>query len=317
MFSHSRASASELINRAKEAVTLITQPRTLASPPLFTSRPANEHLASQSHRSFATMNRNDDPIEALFQQKRSLRSRMRKELRNMDPVRRSEEDAAIQSIVVNNPWFKSSKSVCAYISSPALREVDTTRIVSEILSKPANGSDVPNRKKLYVPRVEDRNSNMRMLRISSVDDLIVNSMNILEPALSDSEGKQHEDVMEARDPVDLFILPGDIFNPAHNYLYCIVLCCLTSIFILGLAFDRCGRRLGRSGGYYDLFLKKYQELTKERKWKEPLRVALSYSIQIVEEGAIAVTSNDVSVDALVSPAGVIPISPAAWERSMG
>ncbi|XP_034202110.1 5-formyltetrahydrofolate cyclo-ligase, mitochondrial-like isoform X3 [Prunus dulcis] len=239
MFSHSRASASELINRAKEAVTLITQPRTLASPPLFTSRPANERLASQSHRSFATMNRNDDPIEALFQQKRSLRSRMRKELRNMDPVRRSEEDAAIQSIVVNNPWFKSSKSVCAYISSPALREVDTTRIVSEILSKPANESDVPNRKKLYVPRVEDRNSNMRMLRISSVDDLIVNSMNILEPALSDSDGKQHEDV------------------------------------------------------------------------------ALSYSIQIVEEGAIAVTSNDVSVDALVSPAGVIPISPAAWERSMG
>ncbi|TQD73153.1 hypothetical protein C1H46_041321 [Malus baccata] len=60
--------------------------------------------------------------------------------------------------------------------------------------------------------------------------------------------------------------------------------------------------------------KKYQELTKERQWKEPLRVALSYSVQIVEEGAIAVTSNDVSVDALVSPAGVIPISPAAQER---
>lgn len=34
---------------------------------------------------------------------------------------------------------------------------------------------------------------MRMLRISNVDDLIVNSMNILEPALSDSDGKQHED----------------------------------------------------------------------------------------------------------------------------
>ncbi|XP_016647437.1 PREDICTED: 5-formyltetrahydrofolate cyclo-ligase, mitochondrial-like isoform X1 [Prunus mume] len=292
MFSHSRASVSGLINRAKKAVTLITQPRTLASPLLFTSHPANERLASQSHRSFATMNRNEDPIEALFQQKRSLRSRMCKELRNMDPLRRSEEDAAIQSIVVNAPWFKSSKSVCAYISSPALREVDTTGIVSEILSKLANESDVPNRKKLYVPRVEDRNSNMRMLRISSVDDLIVNSMNILEPALSDSNGKQHEDVMEARDPVDLFIVPG-------------------------LAFDRCGRRLGRSGGYYDLFLKKYQELTKERKWKEPLCVALSYSKQIMEEGAIAVTSNDVSMDALVSPASVIPISPAAWERSMG
>lgn len=49
------------------------------------------------------------------------------------------------------------------------------------------------RRKLYVPRVEDRNSNMRMLRISSVDELIVKSMNLLEPALSDADGNQHED----------------------------------------------------------------------------------------------------------------------------
>lgn len=44
-----------------------------------------------------------------------------------------------------------------------------------------------------MPRVEDRNSNMRMLRIDSVDDLIVKSMNVLEPALSDAEGKLYED----------------------------------------------------------------------------------------------------------------------------
>lgn len=34
---------------------------------------------------------------------------------------------------------------------------------------------------------------MRMLRISSVDELIVKSMNLLEPALSDADGNQHED----------------------------------------------------------------------------------------------------------------------------
>lgn len=41
--------------------------------------------------------------------------------------------------------------------------------------------------------MEDRNSNMRMLRISNVDDLIANSMHILEPSLVDSDGKQRED----------------------------------------------------------------------------------------------------------------------------
>ncbi|CAH8324991.1 unnamed protein product [Eruca vesicaria subsp. sativa] len=41
-------------------------------------------------------------------------------------------------------------------------------------------------KKLYVPWVEDKKSNMRMLHISHMDDLIANSMNILEPALVDS-----------------------------------------------------------------------------------------------------------------------------------
>ena len=43
-------------------------------------------------------------------------------------------------------------------------------------------------------------------------------------------------------------------------------------------------------------------------------VALSYSVQIMDEGVIPVTPNDVPVDALVSPAGVIPITTAAQER---
>ncbi|KAB1216708.1 5-formyltetrahydrofolate cyclo-ligase, mitochondrial [Morella rubra] len=45
-----------------------------------------------------------------------------------------------------------------------------------------------------------------------------------------------------------------------------------------------------------------------------VEVALSYSLQIMAEGVIAVTPNEVSLDALVSPAGVISISQAALER---
>lgn len=48
-------------------------------------------------------------------------------------------------------------------------------------------------KRLYVPRVEDKNSHMRMLNITQMDDLISNSMNILEPAPVDADGKERED----------------------------------------------------------------------------------------------------------------------------
>ncbi|KAK3223188.1 hypothetical protein Dsin_010213 [Dipteronia sinensis] len=299
MFRHCKTTATRVIRKATE-VALITHPRSLAL----------SALSGDVTRTVVTMNKDDaiDPqhLDAIFQQKRSLRSKVRKDLKNMDPVQRIQEDNAIQNIVLESPWFKDSKSLCAYISCATLREVDTSRVVSEILSNQDNEGNAQIRKKLYVPRVEDRNSNMRMLKISSVDDLITNSMNILEPALVDSNGNECDDVMQASEPVDLVILPG-------------------------LAFDRSGRRLGRSGGYwliiellirrmvksgsyYDLFLKKYQKLAQEREWKQPLLVALAYTLQFVEEGAIPVTPYDVAVDAVVSPSGFIPISPVALER---
>nr|XP_004299620.2 PREDICTED: 5-formyltetrahydrofolate cyclo-ligase, mitochondrial [Fragaria vesca subsp. vesca] len=268
-------------------VALMTQPCTLAAPPPLASSILRRPPPSFSQRFIATMTTNNqDHLDALFKQKRMLRTKVRKALKSMDPVLRSQEDDAIQSIVLEAPWFKSSQRLCAYISCAALREVDTSKVLAEILQ----GSDKDGvRKKLYVPRVEDKNSHMRMLHISSVDDMVANSMDILEPAAVDADGNEREDVLQASDPVDLLLLPG-------------------------LAFDRSGRRLGRGGGYYDTFLRNYQELVKARNWKQPLLVALSYSPQIVDEGVIVVTEHDVSVDALVSPAGVIPISTTAIDR---
>ena len=45
-----------------------------------------------------------------------------------------------------------------------------------------------------------------------------------------------------------------------------------------------------------------------------IAVALSYSPQILEDGSIPVTPNDVMIDALVTPSGVVPFSPRAIER---
>ncbi|XP_015882711.2 5-formyltetrahydrofolate cyclo-ligase, mitochondrial [Ziziphus jujuba] len=252
-------------------------------PPTFASHSITTMINNQEQQHQLE----DANLDAIFKQKKLLRSRVRKQLKAMDPTLRSQEDDEIQRLVLEAPWFKSCQRLCAYITCKALREVDTSKVLYEILANPAK--DGHSRKKLYVPRVEDKNSNMRMLNISSLDDLVANSMDILEPAPVDGNGNKREDVMQANDPVDLFLLPG-------------------------LAFDRSGRRLGRGGGYYDTFLKNYKELAGARNWKQPLLVALSYSIQIVDEGSIPVTQNDIPVDALVSPAGVIPISSAALDR---
>ncbi|KAJ9163679.1 hypothetical protein P3X46_023321 [Hevea brasiliensis] len=277
--------ASNPTPRVKAA--LMIQPTSLLSPPprILPSRPA-------CLRPNVTMSTDLDQsthLNEIFKQKGILRTQVRKALKFMDPSLRSQEDNAIQSIVLEAPWFKSSRSLCAYISCTSLREVDTSKLLTEILRNPAKDGCAQTGKKLYVPRVEDKNSHMRMLNISSMDDLIANSMNILEPAPEDHVGNVREDVMQANVPVDLFLLPG-------------------------LAFDKSGRRLGRGGGYYDTFLRKYQELARERNWKDPLFVGLSYSLQIMDEGVIPVTLHDVLVDALVTPSGVIPISPSAIER---
>ncbi|KAL5544308.1 hypothetical protein UlMin_008092, partial [Ulmus minor] len=258
----------------------------LRSPPSFSSRSIVTMI--NNTKNIQQQQQEQNQLDAIFKQKKALRSRVRKALKAMEPELRTHEDYKVQDIVLEAPWFKSCQRLCAYISCSALREVDTSKILSEILGTQAKDGHVEMRKKLYVPRVEDKNSHMRMLNISSLDDLVANSMDILEPAPVDGDGNEREDVMNANHPVDLFLLPG-------------------------LAFDRSGRRLGRGGGYYDTFIKNYQELAKARSWKQPLLVALSYSPQIMDEGIIPLTPNDIPIDALVSPAGVIPMSSSAIE----
>ena len=41
--------------------------------------------------------------------------------------------------------------------------------------------------------MEDKNRNMRMLKITTMDDLVKNSMNILEPSPVDASGNDRED----------------------------------------------------------------------------------------------------------------------------
>ncbi|XP_021887252.1 5-formyltetrahydrofolate cyclo-ligase, mitochondrial isoform X2 [Carica papaya] len=272
-----------------------TRPCFLLLPPLHILNRATTATAAAMATAAAGNNgqtqEQKDILESIFRQKRILRSKVRKTLRSMNPSLKSLEDNAIQTIVLGSPWFQSCRRLCAYISCSSLHEVDTSKLLSQILQSPVSeGNGQLGKKKLYVPRVEDKNSNMQMLHISRIDDLIANSMNILEPAPVDADGNEREDVMQADEPVDLFVLPG-------------------------LAFDTSGRRMGRGGGYYDTFLTRYQQQAKERNWRQPLLVALSYSLQILDRGIIPITPYDVPVDAIVTSSGITPISPVAIERN--
>ncbi|KAE8789247.1 5-formyltetrahydrofolate cyclo-ligase [Hordeum vulgare] len=264
----------------RAAPTLTYRPRCLLPLP-----PPRLRVAASASAPLAAMS--TAAQQAVADQKRAVRSDVRRALKALSPDQRASEDLAIQNNILNSSWFKASKRLCAYISCAQLREVDTSKIIAEALSPDSEHDGQA--KDIYVPRVEDKNRNMRMFKITAMDDLVKNSMNILEPSPLDASGNAREDVLSASSPVDLFVLPGQ-------------------------AFDRTGRRLGRGGGYYDTFLMRYQELAKEKGWNQPLLVALSYSVQILEEGIIPVNSTDVPIDALVTSSGIIPISPAALER---
>jgi len=122
-----------------------------------------------------------------------------------------------------------------------------------------------------------------MLHITNTDeDLVANSMNILEPTPLMPLGDPRANMMQSNEPVDLFLLPG-------------------------LVFDKKGGRLGRGGGYYDLFLQNYLLLAKDKGWKQPWLVALAYNVQI-QEDLVPMTSTDINIDALVSCNGILPFS---------
>lgn len=235
----------------------------------------------------ATLHNNSSNLgmDTLRQQKKALRTIVRRELRNFSPDTKRQEDEAIQKHVLSADWYQNSKRICAYVSCASLREVETSHIMSDLLEKQRHSADM----QVYVPRIEDKESHMRMLHITNKDDdLIANYMNILEPTPLDPSGKPREEVMQTTKPLDLILLPG-------------------------LAFDRKGGRLGRGGGYYDLFLQNYLLLAKDKGWKEPLLVALSYSPQIRDE-PVPVDATDVNIDALVSSIGVLTFRAEAQEQ---
>ena len=165
--------------------------------------------------------------------------------------------------------FKNAKTMCVYIAHPKLREVDCSSLIREALRDDG--------KKVFVPIVDDRNSNVRFLRVRDPveKDLEKRTMGMMEPTEIDwRTNEKREDLAAAKEKLDLVITPG-------------------------LAFDKTCKRLGRGGGYYDKFLS-------QGKGKEAVKVGLAFDAQILreEDGAIPLDPWDVVLDVVVSESHV-------------
>ncbi|MDA8265416.1 MAG: 5-formyltetrahydrofolate cyclo-ligase [Actinomycetota bacterium] len=79
---------------------------------------------------------------------------------------------------------------------------------------------------------------------------------------------------------------------------------IDAVILPGLAFDRRGARLGYGGGYYDRFLRGLPAM--------PALIAIGFAEQVVEQ--VPATSDDVSVDVIVTDRAVIRVRAESHER---
>ncbi|EFN56489.1 hypothetical protein CHLNCDRAFT_144075 [Chlorella variabilis] len=207
--------------------------------------------------------------------KRRVREQVKKALRQLSAEQMAEESRLIAARMLASAAFRDSPHAIIYVHCAKLREVDTTAILEAAMAE---------HKRLYVPRVQDKEANMHFLHLDGWGALQeVPPFGIREPRPTYDDGRERQDVLLVDEPLELIVMPG-------------------------LAFDRSGRRLGRGGGYYDKFIYSAQDRAAARGWAPPLLVALSFRSQLVER--VPVEPHDVGVDAIVTPDDVIACTPA-------
>ncbi|CAI6012928.1 unnamed protein product [Closterium sp. NIES-65] len=107
----------------------------------------------------------------------------------------------------------------------------------------------------------------------------VETADVISDLLGRGDGRSRSNVYGEQEPLDLILVPG-------------------------LAFDRSGGRLGRGGGYYDVFLSQYLAHAQTKQWKQPLIVALAYKAQILSS-PLPMETSDVPVSGIVCADGFL------------
>lgn len=247
------------------------------------ARYSSRRRVSSSSVYMATAMDDDDHRlrEQQKEKKQTLRATVKAKLkatfssREEDETKKRRDSKAICEKVLELDAFKNARRMCVYIAHPKLHEVDCSVLIREALDS-SSSEFGEERVKVYVPIVDDKNSNVRFLRVRDMEkDLEKRTMGIMEPTELDwRTNEPREDVADLKEneKLDLVIAPG-------------------------LAFDETCKRLGRGGGYYDKFLS-------EGKGREAVKIGLAFDAQIVDADEIPLDPWDVVLDLVVSKSHV-------------
>ena len=154
---------------------------------------------SSSSVSANTMDDDDHLIEQK-EKKQKLRANVKSKLkatfsREEEEKKKRRDSKVICEKVLELDAFKNARTMCVYVAHPKLHEVDCSVLIREALDS-SSSEFGEERVKVYVPIVDDKNSNVRFLRIRDMEkDLEKRTMGIMEPTELDwRTSERSEDV---------------------------------------------------------------------------------------------------------------------------
>jgi 5-formyltetrahydrofolate cyclo-ligase len=193
--------------------------------------------------------------------KSNLRRLITGTLKALDPVEIQQQSSDVFERIVNHDRFIEAQLISLYLSTNL--EIDTIELLKYALKE---------RKRCFVPYIDPNKANhMLMVELKSMhhyNKLPVNRFGIKEMAsLIDDNGEQ----LEVATDLDLMIVPG-------------------------VAFSLDGRRLGHGMGYYDRFLREWdQRRLSSGSNKRLYTIGLALREQLVDD-PLAIAGQDYTVD---------------------
>lgn len=177
--------------------------------------------------------------------KQELRKQIKTILQTHQPSFESESFRICKNIVLSD-YYKNAQIILCYMALPD--EVDLSQIILQSQN---------DKKKIFVPKVQTKTTNMDFFEITKNISLTKGSFGILEPDSSST--------------------PFDFKDYQNGNIL---------ILVPGRAFSKNGERLGRGKGYYDTFLK--------NKLRNCISAGVCFPFQIVNE--IPVEPHDFKMD---------------------